>query len=112
MRSGFGEDGLETLGEGLGEEGFVGPAGDELVSEGVACCGFECAAIKAGGSAGVLRGEAEDARVAYAVDLHLRDRLGDEGMPVAHADVDPGSGLFFEELGLAEGPAGEGRAGG
>ena len=30
---GFGEDGLEALGEGLGEEGFVGPAGDEVVSE-------------------------------------------------------------------------------
>ncbi len=46
----------------------------------------------------------------HAVGLHPRDRVGDEGVPVAHADVDGLAGRFFEKLGLAEGPAGEGRA--
>src|SRR5580698_1904730 len=45
-----------------------------------------------------------------AVGLHLYDRVGNEGVPVAHADVDLAGGGFFKEFGLAEGPAGKGRA--
>ncbi len=59
--AGFGPGWPEALGEGLREERFVGPAGDEVYGEAVADGGHEGAAIEAGGGAGVLRREAEDA---------------------------------------------------
>ncbi len=108
--AGFGPDGPEALGEGLGEERFVGPAGDEVYGEAVADGGHEGAAVEAGGGAGVLRSEAEDARVLYAVGLHLRDDVGDVGMPVAHADVDGLAEELAEQAALQERPVGERRA--
>ena len=101
-----------AFGEGLREEGFVGPAGDEVYGEAVADGGHEGAAIEAGGGAGVLRREAEDACVLHAVSPHLRDDVGDVGMPVAHADVDWPAEEFAEHAALQEGPVGERRAGG
>ena len=86
--AGLGPGGPQAFGEGLGEEWFVGPSGDEVYGEAVADGFHEGAAIEAGGGAGVLRSEAEDAGVLDAVGSHLRDDVGDVGMPVAHAHVD------------------------
>jgi len=60
--AGFGPDGPELFGEGEGEEGFIGPAGDEVEGEGIAGGiaqgGFEGFAVEAGAGAGVLGREA------------------------------------------------------
>ncbi len=110
-RLGAGEcpGGPESLGEGVGQEWVLGPAGDEVDLEADGCLHDGCA-VEAGAGAGVLRGEAEGLDVSDSVGTHLRDDVGDEGVPVAHGDVDAGVGEeVLQEAGLGEGPLGEGR---
>jgi len=112
----------EALGEGFYEGGFIGPGFDEgegwpggggtLRGFGFDGCG-EGAAVEAGAGAGVLRGETDGEDAGDAVGAHLADDGGDEGMPVTHGHVDAqgmagGSEGRFEQMGLGEGPAGEG----
>ena len=75
--AGLGPGWPHAFGEGEGEQGLVGPAGDELDGELVAYGLHEGAAVEAGAGAGVLRGEAEDAGMSDAVGDHLGDGVGD-----------------------------------
>ena len=112
----------KALGEGLDEGWLVGPGFDEgecrLWGGGVAGgFGFQRggkgAAVEAGASAGVLRGKAEGENAGDAIGEHFVDHVGDEGMPVAHRDVDA-QGIVcdgeggFEQAGLLQCPTSEG----
>ena len=108
--AGFGQDWLEVFGEGGGEEWLVRPAGDEVAGECAVDCGVEGTAVKAGRGTRILWGKAEDAGMGDAVGLHAGYSVSDEGVPVAHADVDRAADLGGQEFGLAECPAGEWRA--
>ena len=103
--AGFGPDGPEFFGEGLGEERVFGPAGDEVDLHAFGG-GHDGAAVEADAGAGVLRGEADGFEFADAFGAHLGDGVGYVWMPVAHADEDGSPDGFFEERGLAEGPLG------
>ena len=106
--AGFGPDGPEFFGEGLGEEWVVGPPGDEVDLHAFGG-GHDGAAVEADAGAGVLRGEADGFEFADAVGAHLGDDVGDVGMPVAHADVDgEPQRASSSRAAWREGPAGEG----
>ena len=88
---------------------MVGPSSDEVYFE--ACGGgHQGATIEADAGAGVLRGETDGLDGGDAVGAHLLDDVGDEGVPVAHADIDAGAEGFGQQAALPQGPAGEGRA--
>jgi hypothetical protein len=107
--AGLGPDGEEFFGEGVGEERMLGPSGYEVHVEAFGS-GHDRSAIEAYAGAGVLRSEAEGFDVGDAVGAHPGDDIGDVRMPVAHGNVDRGSGEeLLQETTLGECPFSEWR---
>ncbi len=105
--AGFGPDGPELFGEGLGEERVFGPAGDEVDLHAFGG-GHDGAAVEADAGAGVLRGEADGFEFADAFGAHLGDDVGDvwDASCACRRRREPR--WLLRGAGLAEGPLGEG----
>ena len=70
----------------------------------------KCPTVEPYAGPGVVRRKADNNRVGDAVFRHLAHRVGDIGLPVAHADVGRHSALTRDPFGLAQGDLGKRRA--
>lgn len=77
---------MQSLGKALDEERLVMPGFNEVKRNGgtLALDGFS---IKSYAGPGILWREADNDRVLYTIADHGLDRLGDERLPISHADV-------------------------
>ena len=66
--------------------------------------------VKSDAGLRIMRGQANRHHLSHVVRFHLPQRVGDEGMPITHADIGRDAQLAGDTVGLRLGNPGQRRA--
>ncbi len=94
---------LQPFGKGLGKQGVVGPAIDEIDFDSARGFGKDGAAVESHTGAGVLWRKTNGHRGANAILTHLANNIRDVRPPVAHADIHREFQRLGEQAALLQG---------